>query len=157
MARQLQPVARWAQVTTLALSLVGLALSIYLTIEHFGHSNLLLCPQNALFNCESVTTSAQSYVMGIPVAVLGLIAYTVMTALTTPWAWRATNYWLHAGRFLFSIGSMIFVLWLVAAELVIIDHVCLYCTAVHIVTFAILIVMTRVAPTQLGWGSPAAK
>ena len=80
-----------------------------------------------------------------------------MTALTTPWAWRATNYWLHAGRFLFSIGSMIFVLWLVAAELVIIDHVCLYCTAVHIVTFAILIVMTRVAPTQLGWGSPAAK
>jgi uncharacterized membrane protein len=46
---------------------------------------------------------------------------------------------------------MCFVLWLVTAEFVIIDNICLYCTGVHIVTFALLIVLTRVSPAQLGW------
>jgi uncharacterized membrane protein len=44
-----------------------------------------------------------------------------------------------------------FVLWLIAAEFIIIDNICLYCTGVHIVTFALLIVLTRVSPVQLGW------
>jgi uncharacterized membrane protein len=42
-------------------------------------------------------------------------------------------------------------LWLVTAELLIIKNLCLYCTGVHIVTFALLIVLTRVSPAQLGW------
>jgi uncharacterized membrane protein len=46
---------------------------------------------------------------------------------------------------------MCFVLWLVFAELIIIDNLCLYCTGVHIVTFALLVVLTRVSPAQLGW------
>jgi uncharacterized membrane protein len=36
-----------------------------------------------------------------------------------------------------------FVLWLVAAELLIIDHICLWCTGVHVVTFALLLVVSR--------------
>jgi uncharacterized membrane protein len=51
------------------------------------------------------------------------------------------------------LGSMAFVLWLVAAELLIIKNICLYCTGVHVVTFLLLIVMTLVAPTQLGSAS----
>jgi uncharacterized membrane protein len=46
---------------------------------------------------------------------------------------------------------MCFVLWLVYAEVIIIGNICEYCTVVHIVTFALLIVLTRVCPTQLGW------
>ena len=157
MARQVEPVARWARVTTLVLSLLGMAVSTYLTIEHFGHSNLLICPRNTLFNCESVTTSAQSYFLGIPVAVLGLLSFVVMTALNSPWALAAKEYWIHVVRFLLAIGSMGFVLWLITAELVIIDHICLYCTAVHIITFALLIVLTQVAPKQLGWVSQPAQ
>jgi len=151
LSREVQPVARWAQVTTLLLSLLGLAVSTYLTIEHFGHSNLLVCPSNSLFNCEQVTTSAESYFLGVPVAVLGLINYVIMTGLNSPWAWRAKNYWLHVARFVISVGGMCFVLWLISAELVIIGHICLYCTAVHIITFALLLVLTRVSPQQLGW------
>jgi uncharacterized membrane protein len=154
-ARTLNPVPRWAQVTTLVLSLAGLAVSVYLTIEHFGHSNLLVCPTNSFLNCEQVTTSAQSYFLGIPVAVLGLINYTVMTALNSPWAWRARFYWLHVARFAMGVVSMCFVLWLVSAELVIIGHICLYCTAVHLITFALLLVLTRVSPQQLGWVASA--
>jgi uncharacterized membrane protein len=46
---------------------------------------------------------------------------------------------------------MIFVLWLLSAELLIIDNICLYCTGVHIVTFALFVIMVRVCPRQLGW------
>jgi len=50
---------------------------------------------------------------------------------------------------------MCFVLWLITAEIVIIGHVCLYCTAVHVITFVLLLVLTRVSPQQLGWVASA--
>jgi uncharacterized membrane protein len=151
--RTVQPVPRWAVITTFVLSLIGLGLSIFLTISHFDNAVIInACPTGGgTVNCLAVTTSAQSYFLGIPVAILGLATYLVMTALNSPWAWRATNYWLHVARFVIAIVSMLFVFWLLYAELIIINHICEYCTAVHIVTFALLIVLTRVSPTQLGW------
>jgi uncharacterized membrane protein len=143
-------VPRWAEVTTLALSLLGLGLSIYLTITHF-QPQALVCSGGGIIDCAKVTTSAQSEVLGIPVAILGLANYTVMTALNTPWAWHSKWRWLHVARFVLVIISMCFVLWLIFAEVIIIGSICLYCTGVHLTTFALLIVMTRVAPTQLGW------
>jgi uncharacterized membrane protein len=38
---------------------------------------------------------------------------------------------------------MAFVLWLVAAELLIIKNICLYCTGVHVVTFLLLILIVQ--------------
>jgi uncharacterized membrane protein len=58
---------------------------------------------------------------------------------------------VHVSRFAIAVVSMCFVLWLLYAELIIIDNICLYCTAVHIVTFALLVVLSRVSPSQLGW------
>ena len=150
MNRTLKRVPTWAVVTTFVLSLIGLALSTYLTITHFEPQDLF-CTGNGVINCATVTTSAQSRLLGIPVAFLGLGTYVVMTALNSPWGWRAKNYWIHVARLVIAIISMCFVLWLVYAELIIIDHICLYCTGVHIVTFALLIVLTRVSPAQLGW------
>jgi uncharacterized membrane protein len=148
--RTLGRVPTWAIATTFILSLIGLGLSTYLTITHFEPQDLW-CSGNSFINCAAVTTSAESRFLGIPVAFLGLGTYVVMTALNSPWGWRAKNYYVHVARFVFAIVAMCFVLWLVTAELVIIDNLCLYCTGVHIVTFALLIVLTRVSPTQLGW------
>jgi uncharacterized membrane protein len=143
-------VPRWAMLASLVLSLIGLGLSIYLTITHF-QPQLLVCSGNGVINCAKVTTSAQSEILGIPVAILGLANYTVMTGLNTPWAWRAKARWVHLARFALIIISMCFVLWLVYAELEIIGSICLYCTGVHVTTFALLIVLMTVCPTQLGW------
>jgi len=49
-----------------------------------------------------------------------------------------------------AIAGMVFVLWLVAAEVLIIGHICLWCTGVHVVMIALVLVMTRATPTQLG-------
>lgn len=150
MSRTAQPVARWAVATTFLLSLVGLGISIYLTITHF-RPMLLVCSSTGTIDCAAVTTSAQSYFLGIPVAILGLGNFVVMSVLNSPWAWRARSYWIHVARFVLAIAGMVFVLWLLSAELLIIDHICLWCTGVHVVTFALLIVLSRVCPTQLGW------
>jgi uncharacterized membrane protein len=150
-------VPRWARVTTLLLSLAGLGVSGYLTFTHFEGTQFLACVDSGAINCAAVTTSPQSYFLGIPVAVLGLAQFAVMTALSTPWAWRSRLYALHVARFALGVVAMAFVLWLLSAELLIIDHICLWCTAVHVITFALLVVLTRVVPTQLGWtlrGSP---
>ena len=150
MNRTLGRVPAWAVATTFTLSLIGLALATYLTITHF-EPRALFCTDNGFINCQTVTTSSESRLLGIPVAFLGLGTYVVMTVLNSPWGWRAKNYWVHVARFVIAIISMCFVLWLLYAELIIINNLCLYCTGVHIVTFALLIVLTRVSPAQLGW------
>ena len=144
-------VPRWVVVVTSLLSVAGLGLSIYLTIAHFTGARLAGCPVSGAVNCAVVTTSAQSYFLGIPVAVLGLGSYVAMAALNSPWAWRARSYWVHFSRFGLAILSMGFVLWLVFAELIIIKSICEYCTGVHVITFALLIVLTTISPVQLGW------
>jgi uncharacterized membrane protein len=142
---------RWAVITTFALCLLGLGLSAYLTYEHFQPTFQGCVTGVSFVNCGKVTTSAESHILGIPVAILGLANYTVMAALNSPRAWRARARWIHVARFVLAILSMCFVLWLIYAEVEIIGAICIYCTGVHIVTFALLIVLTIVSPKQLGW------
>jgi len=142
-------VARWVVAWTFLLSLAGLGVSTYLTITHFDPQSML-CSTTGAFNCAAVTTSPQSYVFGVPVAILGLAHFVVMTALTSPWAWRSRYRAVHVARFVLAIAAMAFVLWLVSAELLIIDHICEWCTSVHVITFAIFAIMTRVGPNPLG-------
>ena len=47
-----------------------------------------------------------------------------------------------------AVVGMGFVLWLVAAELLIIDHICLWCTGVHVVTFLLLVALAQASPRQ---------
>lgn len=149
---------RWAVYSTFVLSLIGLGLSAFLTYAHFHGTSILACSNAAtLVDCAAVTTSQWSYLFGIPVAVLGLINFIIMVGLNSPWGWKITNYWINLGRFVLSIGGMIFVLWLVYCELVKINHLCLYCTGVHIVSFVLLVILTRVSPAQLGWVSTSAQ
>jgi uncharacterized membrane protein len=145
------PVPRWAVGASFALSLIGLGISTYLTITHFGGTGLLVCSGTGVVNCALVTTSAQSYFLGIPVAILGLAQYTAMSIINSPWGWRAPWRWLAIARLALGVVGMGMVLWLFSAELLIIGHICLWCSGVHVVTLILLIVLTRVSPAQLGW------
>lgn len=147
-----EPAASWRVALSGVLALIGLGLSIYLTIGHFEGPRFLVCTDSGAINCAKVTTSAQSYALGVPVAILGLGFYTVMTALCSPWAWRAADRRIHLVRLAMSVLGIGFVLYLVGAELLVIKAICLYCTGVHIVTFAQLLVVVATVPTMLGWG-----
>jgi uncharacterized membrane protein len=143
----------WMQLATFALALAGLGVSIYLTIAHFTESALLGCSESGLVNCTKVTTSAQSYVFGIPVAVLGLAFFVAAVALMSPWAWQAPRYRreIYLIRLASLVVAMGFVLYLLYAELFIIGSICLYCTSVHAITF-LLFGLTVFAAAA--WGIP---
>ena len=141
--------AVWLQIATFVLALAGLGVSIYLTIAHFTESALLGCSESGLVNCTKVTTSPQSYVFGIPVAVIGLAFYLFVVAIMSPWAWQASRREVHLLRIASLVVGMGFVLYLIYAELLIIGSICLYCTSVHAITF-VLFVLTAIAAAA--WG-----
>jgi uncharacterized membrane protein len=125
---------------TLVLSLYGFGASIYLTLAHYDTSIHLACADNSLVNCEAVTTSPQSILFGVfPVAVLGLAFYVFMVAVNSPWGWRlsVTHPMVRYARLGSVIVGMGFVLYLIYAELIEINAICLWCTSVHVATFLI--------------------
>jgi uncharacterized membrane protein len=152
-ARPSGTVPLWLQIVTFVVALAGLGVSIYLTIAHFAESALIGCSESGLVNCTKVTTSPQSYVFGIPVAVLGLAFYVFAVAVMSPWAWRSR--WRRREIALIRLASVVvgigFVIYLIYAELLVIGSICLYCTSVHVLTF---ILFGLIAFAAAAWGLP---
>ncbi len=141
--------APWLQIATLVLALAGLGVSIYLTIAHFTESALAGCSESGLVNCTKVTTSPESYVFGIPVAVLGLAFFVFAVAIMSPWAWQSARREVHLVRIASMVVGIGFVLYLIYAELFIIGSICLYCTSVHAITF---VLFALAAFAAAAWG-----
>jgi uncharacterized membrane protein len=134
-ASELPP--RWIRSAALVLGLIGLAVSAYLTFEHLTASTTLACPDTGRVNCAKVTSSSYSAVLGVPVALLGLLFFLVLLPLLTSRAWGTDDPWVHRSRLALVGLGLVFVLYLVWAELFRISAVCLWCTAVHLVTAAL--------------------
>jgi uncharacterized membrane protein len=135
----------WVPLASLLLSLAGLAVSVYLTIAHYGSPELLVCAENSVVDCATVTSSEQSVLLGIPVAVLGAAFFAFLTMLCLPWAWRSTQPlvgWLRLG----AVGvGVLFVVYLTAVEFLLIGKICLWCTVVHVITLALAGVLVSAA------------
>jgi uncharacterized membrane protein len=129
----------------LLLCLIGLGASAYLTFEHFSSSTTLACPDTGAINCVKVTTSSYSHLFGVPVALLGLLFYLVVTVLCLPVMWRSDKTWVGRARLVATVGGVAFVLYLVWAELFRIEAICLWCTVVHATTIALFAVVLLAA------------
>ena len=131
-------VPRWLPVACLILSISALAVSVYLTYEHFAPSGGtgLACPIGGK-SCTTVTTSPQSEFLGVPVALLGLLYYLGMVVLNLPALWRSRLPALEWIRLAAAVAGLVFVLWLIYAELFIIGAICVWCTVVHVLTFVL--------------------
>jgi uncharacterized membrane protein len=127
-------------------TVLGFADSIYLTYQHYTESTSFAgCSEHGAINCVAVTTSAWSHIpagpSGIPVSVAGLAFYVFMLAINSRWAWRAPWAVVHWARLASVIVGIVFVLYLVWAELFRINAICLYCTGVHIITFILFVLI----------------
>jgi uncharacterized membrane protein len=122
--------------TSLLVALVGLAVSLYLTVEHYTASTVLACPENSVINCAKVTTSSYSKIADIPVALLGAVYFVAMALLCLPQAWRVRS--LGVSRIAGSVVGVGFALWFVWVELFRLDAICLWCTVVHLTTLVLL-------------------
>lgn len=129
--------ARLRPDVSLLVALVGLAISAYLSVEHFTSPELLACPEGSVVNCAKVTSSQWSEIAGVPVAVLGLVYFLVMSTLVLPAAWRrkALDPVRVTGAAL-GVGMSLYLVWV---ELFRVDAICLWCTAVHVCALVFLV------------------
>ena len=109
-----------------------------------------MCTDSGFINCAKVTTSAQSEILGIPVAILGLgqllgddhpelaLGLACSASMGSRGAIRSG----HRGDVLRTVARL--------RRVDIIGNICLYCTGVHITTFALLIVLTLRQPGPTG-------
>jgi uncharacterized membrane protein len=130
----------------LLLSLVGFGISLYMTIEHYTGNNALACPANSTFNCLKVTTSPQSMLLGVPVALLGLVFFTALVIVNLPVLWRSSLQWVAWLRLAMVVGGMGYVIYLIYAELFLIKAVCLWCTGIHVDTFLLFVLVVSSLP-----------
>jgi len=152
-ATRIAPV--WLQLTTWIISLFGLGVSTYLTITHYDTGVPLACSDNGVINCALVTSSPESMVFGvIPVAVLGLAFFVFMVAATSPWAWRSRYPQVAMVRLASVLVGIGFVLYLVYTELFTLDHICLWCTSVHVLTFLLFVLILISAAVGYGFRDP---
>jgi uncharacterized membrane protein len=138
---------RWQPVATVALSLIGLAGSVYLTISHFDSHISLVCPDTG--SCNRILTSNTSHFLGIPVPILGLAYFVPMTILCLPALWRSGDRRIHLARLVLSILGVGMIIYLFIEELFIIKALCVWCTVIHLVGFALFVIIATSSPLVL--------
>jgi uncharacterized membrane protein len=142
----------WAIGASFALSVAALCVASYLTFTHYSDPAALACPDTGVVNCTLVTTSSWSVLLGVPVAVLGLVWAAAMTVLTSPWAWRRRATWVEVGRLGGAGSGAAMVLYLVYVELFRIGAICVWCSAIHLLAVALfgVVLAARALPAREG-------
>lgn len=134
---------RWLAPVSLLLAVIGVGVASYLTVEHFsGSAHLAGCAAGGTVDCGKVTTSKWSHFLGMPVALLGLLYFLGALPFLLPAAWRSRNRLVRWGRQAGALLGLGFVIWLLYAELVKVQHICEYCTSVHVITLILFVVIT---------------
>jgi len=121
-----------AQLVAVALSVAGIAVSVYLTVLHFiGFAPA--CPVTGPVNCEAVLSSAYAVIAGtaVPTSAAGIAWFAVSALIWTRPVGSAQLAWSGLG--------VITVLYLVFIEIVRVGAVCLWCTAAHVLVVALFL------------------
>jgi uncharacterized membrane protein len=130
----------WRSLACLAAAVVGVGISVYVTILHYAHIKPV-CSDTGAINCLHVLTSPQSVFLGIPVPLYGLFFFVAMFVLCVPRLWLTTVWWVPWLRVAVSAVGIVFALRLIYEELFVIRNICLWCTGAHVVAFFMFVVI----------------
>jgi uncharacterized membrane protein len=115
-------------------ALAGIGVAGYLTYVHYRPAALLCTPGGG---CETVQESDYAELLGIPVALLGLLGYVAVLALV---AWDSElARTLAAAVALTAVG---FVVYLIVLQAFVIDAWCVWCLVNDLVVVPLLAVLT---------------
>lgn len=123
---------------TVALSVIGLLVSIYMTIYKVT-SNEAMCVGSS--GCSEVNASRYSEVNGIPVAVLGVVGYAAILALL--FLEERSGFFQENGTMIFfgiSLVGFLFTLYLIYVEVALIKAYCPFCLTSQAVMSVIFII-----------------
>jgi uncharacterized membrane protein len=107
------------------LDVIGLAIASYLsTVELQG--GVPVC--GPIHGCEEVARSEYSRIGGIPVAVFGVGLSLLLLSLAIAW-WRTDLYVLLLAHYGLSLAGVLFELYFMYLQVVVIGAVCIWCTS----------------------------
>jgi uncharacterized membrane protein len=135
--------------TLAALATAGMGVAAYLTYSHYADQPIACAGRSG---CAAVENSEYSAIIGIPVAVLGMLfcAGLLMLAL-----WRLARLplaeeWAPVAAFSMTMAGVAFAAYLTYIELFVVEDICIWCASfAGIVTVAWLITIVDVlAPSN---------
>lgn len=130
-----------------ALVIVGLAVSVYMTIyKYSGNDGMCL----GSGDCSTVNASRFSEVNGIPVAVIGIVGYVAI--LTVLFYEKRNDFFRKNGTLLvfgMSLTGFLFTLYLVYLEIWVIKAICPFCVTSQVaMTIIFIIAVMRLFQNQ---------
>ena len=133
-----------SQVLLLALSLVGVAITLYLTSVHYENVPLV-CSASGLIDCARVLSSSYSVVPGttLPITIPGLGWCLISASLAIAGLFSTTGSGqrrIKIAQFFWALSGLLVVLYLVYVEIVRLHTICAWCTALHVLMLFLFLV-----------------
>ncbi|HET6671688.1 MAG TPA: vitamin K epoxide reductase family protein [Pyrinomonadaceae bacterium] len=122
------------------LALVGLADAVYLTVQHVTGQSVRC---TLVSGCSEVLSSSYASINGVPLALIGAIAYFTVFSLATL---AAFGYPL-VGKLLAIVTGLMFLttLWLIYLQAFVIGHFCQFCLLSAAVTISLTVLALLIA------------
>lgn len=132
----------------LVLSVVGVAVSGYLTTVHYSDV-ALVCASDGVIDCEQVLTSSYASVLGVPWS-LGGIAWFAVTGMLAATALfrRQEPALLQPAQIAWSLLGLATVVYLIGVEVLAVDKICLWCSALHVLIVVVFVLHLLREPAE---------
>ena len=106
------------------ISIAGIVVSSVSLYHHFGTSKTSFCTFGESFNCDLVNRSRYSTVLGVPVALIGILGYLLILALASVYREKAET---PAMLLIAAGGGLAFALYLTYIEKFVLQAWCVLC------------------------------
>jgi len=110
----------------------GVAVCSVSLYHHFGTSKTSFCNFGESFNCDIVNRSPYSTVLGVPVALIGILGYLLILALATVDRDKAET---PVMLLVASVGGLGFALYLTYIEKFVLQSWCILCLSSLVLIF----------------------
>jgi uncharacterized membrane protein len=125
-----------------ALGIVGLAISVYLVITHYGKEPIQC---GGVGDCNYVNSSEYASVAGIPVSLLGVAMYVGLIAAAAFWSRRPADEKRMIAYWALALSGAGYAAYLTYVELAVLHAICVYC----VVSAAVLTTSLAVSTAAL--------
>ncbi len=138
---------RRLMVVVAVIALAGVAVSSFSLYHHFSRSKTSFCDIGESFNCDLVNRSVYSTVLGVPVALIGILGYLLILGLATVYRENAET---PAILVIVSAGGLGFALYLTYIEAYVLRAWCILClTSLTLIFSSAVLSAVLVASSRL--------
>jgi vitamin-K-epoxide reductase (warfarin-sensitive) len=127
------------------LAVAGIAVSSISLAHHYGTSKTAYCDFGETLNCDVVNRSSYSSIMGIPVALIGILGYLALLALATLYRSKPDT---PIVLFLGGAAGLAFALYLTYIEGFVLGVWCILCLSSLLLIFGITLLSSIVLLQQ---------